>query len=102
MALSVKTLNKMLHQDPYSRRRLFKILSAKYIFKYALFLISHIYFEISFIECLNNSSTDEIYEKTAVHISTDYKKNTHIAKELHTIRVLDKMQKKLEQITQNN
>jgi hypothetical protein len=51
---------------------------------------------------LNNSSIDEIYEKTADYIWTDYNTSTEIAKELNKIPVLYKMQKKLEQITQNN
>jgi hypothetical protein len=102
MALSVKIFNKIRYQEPYFRRRLLKSLSPKYICKYALFLISHIYFEIPLLECLNNSSIDEIYEKTAEYIWTDYKTSTETAKELNKIPVLDKMQKKLEQITQNN
>jgi hypothetical protein len=41
----------------------------------------------------NNSSRDEIYEKNSrIHLDTDHKTNTEIAKELNITPVLDKMQ----------
>jgi hypothetical protein len=98
MALSVKTLNKMRHQDPYFRRRLLNSFFAKY----TIFLVSHIYFEIPLLEYLNNSSRDEMYEKTAGCTWTDYKTNREIAKELCITPVLDTIQKKLDAKCQHN